>query len=71
MGYSFPTYAQKMVRTYTVKISVGVDDAEKEEYKTEMEKLCQLLFDALKNKATLTDAGTGRLTVDVQRQKDA
>ena len=71
MGYSFPTYAQKMVKTYKVTISVGVDDAEKEEYNTEMEKLCKALFDALKNKASLTDAGTGRLTVDVQPQKDA
>jgi len=71
MGYSFPTYAQKMVRKYTVTVSVGVDDAEKQEYTPEMEKLCKALFDALKNKASLTDAGTGRLTVDVQRQKDA
>lgn len=71
MGHVFPAYAQKMVRTFTVTVSVGVDDAEKQEYKTEMEKLCNLLFDALKKKATLTDAGTGRLTVNVQQQTDA
>lgn len=71
MAGIFPVYATKKVRTYKVTISVGVDDANKPEYEAEMEKLCKHLFDALKNKASMSDAGTGRLTVDVQRQTDA
>lgn len=71
MAGLFPSYRAKKVRVYTVTISVGVDTIDKPEYETEMEKLCDHLLSVLKRKATLTDAGTGRLTVDVQREKDA
>lgn len=62
---------QKITRTYLVTVSVVVDDASKPEYQTQMNDVEAYIFNPMKRAASSLDAGSKRLAVDVQLQKDA
>lgn len=62
---------EKITRKFLVTVSVVVDNASNPEYEKHMNEVETLLFEPLKRAASSLDAGSNRLSVDVQRQKDA
>lgn len=62
---------EKLTRRFLVTVSVVVDDASNAEYQKHMDEIEKSLFNPLKRAASSIDAGSNRLSVDVQRQKDA
>ncbi len=65
------THSEKVTRKFLVTVSVVVDDANNPEYKKQMDEVEAWLFNPMKRAASSLDAGSNRLSVDVQRQKDA
>lgn len=61
-------YASKKIRIYKITVSVGVDDPAKPEYEDQMNQVCDYIFGPFKRAAETLDHGTGRLTVDIQKQ---